>query len=149
MSIVKKNPIFFSFLLPMLTDGILTLVGQNPSYWLDYKSANEMSPAYFFMAMHPLLFIIGGILWFIGLYWLFLKLKHPFNLILACAFIAGNTWGSTSWITKMMREAGFLVATDRFSILLSWIVIIFYFIIIGTTAGISISQYIKNFKERT
>lgn len=129
----------------MLTDGIMTLVGQSPSYWSNFKSANEMSPAYFFMAAHPLLFILGGVAWFIGLYWLFLRLKHPFNLMIACTFITGNTWGSTSWITKLMRDNGFLVTTNRFSILLSWTVLIIYFVVIGILAGFSISQYINIF----
>lgn len=132
----------------MLTDGIITLVGQSPSYWLNYQSANEMSPAYFFMAVHPLLFILGGIVWFIGLYWLFLKLRHPFNLMLACTFIAGNTWGSTSWITKMMKDYGFLVSTNRLTILFSWTIVVLYFIVIGIFAGLSIAQYIQNFKEK-
>lgn len=146
--VFKKNPLFFSFLLPMLTDGIMTLVGQNPSYWTNYQSANEMSPAYFFMAAHPLLFILGGIIWFVGLYWLFLKLKYPLNLMLACTFIAGNTWGSISWITKMMKDYGFLISTDRFTILFSWTVLVLYFLVIGVFAGLSISQYINNFRGK-
>ncbi len=144
---IKKNPLFFSFLLPMLTDGIMTLIGQNPSYWSNFKSANEMSPAYFFLAAHPLLFIIGGILWFIGLFWLFLKLRHPLNLILACTFIAGNTWGSTSWITKMMKDYGFLVSTNRSTILFSWTILVLYILVIGIFAGLFISLYMNKLKK--
>jgi hypothetical protein len=30
---MQANPLFFAFLLPMVTDSALTLVGQAPSYW--------------------------------------------------------------------------------------------------------------------
>lgn len=147
MKLYKDNPLFFSFLFPMLTDCILTLAGQDSSYWINFQSANEMSPAYFFMAVHPMLYIIGGIIWFIGLYWLFLRLKPPFNLIISCAFIAGNTWGSSTWITKMMRETGILVSANRSSILSSWTIMIIYIIFIAIIAGISFNQYFINIKN--
>jgi len=132
----------------MLADGILTLIGQDPSYWLNYNSANEMGPAYFFMIVHPSLFILGGIVWIIGLYWLLLRLKHPFDLMLACILMVGHTWGSSSWITKMMREYGFLVSANRLTILFSWTIEVFYFIVIGILAGYSISQYFQNINSR-
>lgn len=144
INIFKHNPLYFSFFLPMAMDGITTLVGQDPSYWLNYKSANELSPAYFIMAAHPFFFILGAIIWFVGLYWIFKKLRHPINLIIACGFIAGNTWGSTSWITSMMKKTGLLMATNRSSILFTWVILVFYFSIIGICAGLSIAQYFKN-----
>lgn len=142
-SLFRKNPLFFSFLLPMFTDGLMTLIGQSPSYWRNFRTANEMSPAYFFMAAHPIFFIFGAVIWFVLLYFLFRKLKNPYNLILSCIFIAGNTWGSTSWITKLMKESGFLITTDRISIILSWVILVIYFTLIGTIAGLSFSQYFK------
>lgn len=145
----KSNPLYFSYLLPMAMDGTVTLLGQDRSYWLNYKSANEMSPAYFFMAAHPMFFILGGIMWFIGLYWIFKRVKHPFNLIIACGFIAGNTWGSTSWITGMMKKAGIYVVTNRASILLGWVLLVLYFLLIGVCAALSISYYFKYTLKKT
>lgn len=142
----KANPLYFSFLLPMIMDGLTTLVGQDGSYWLNFKSANEMSPAYFIMAAHPFFFILGAVVWFIGLYWVFKKLKHPINLVIACGFLAGNTWGSTSWMTRMMKNYGLLITTDRISILTAWTILIVYFLLIGICASLSISQYFRKQK---
>ena len=78
----RDNPLYFSFLLPMAMDGILTLTGQGRNYWNNFSSANEASPAYFFLVISPRLYIFGAIVWFVGLYFLFKRLKRPWDLML-------------------------------------------------------------------
>lgn len=139
----NRNPLFFSFLFPAITDGIVTLLGQDAIFWQNYQTVNEASPAYFFLVIHPALYIIGSIIWFVFLFWLMKKLKHPLNLVLALAFIAGHSWGSSSWIIKMMKTVGLFVAPDRFSLLMGWTVLILYYVLIGVLAGICIDRYFK------
>ena len=77
---ISKNPLFFAWFLPALTDGTVTLFGQNKNYRSNYVLVNEASPAYYFLAASPWLFILGSMLWFAFWYWLFLRLKKPINL---------------------------------------------------------------------
>ena len=140
----KKNPLFFSFLFPAVLDGVVTLLGQDRSYWeISYRFANEASPAYYILAKHPALFALGGAIWFIVLYLLFLKLKSPWNLMLAVAFVAGHAWGSSTWLWKFMRESNIYIIGNQNSITLAWTLIIFYFLLIGIIAGFFISKYIE------
>ena len=142
-TLIQANPLYFSFLFPMLTDGIATLLGQDRSYWKNYKSAKEASPAYFFMAVHPVLYIVGAIIWFIGLYWIFMILPHTFNLIVACGFIAGNSWGSASWIAQILRKKGLYSPENRISILIFWTILVLYFLLIGIFATVFLSLYFQ------
>lgn len=142
-NLFKKNPLFFSFFFPQLVDGGITLLGQNRQYWNSYQGANEWSPAYYFLAANPLIYILGAIVWFVGIYWIFKKLRGPFNLILACAFIAGNSWGSTSWIAKMLRENGLVDPLNRPVMFLSYFLLLLYFLLIGIFAAGSLREYFK------
>ena len=141
--LTQNNPLYFSFLFPMLTDGIVTLLGQDKTYWKNHRSANEASPAYFFMAIHPILYILGAIVWFIGLYLVFLQIPHPFNLIVALGFIAGNSWGSSSWIAQILRKKCVYSQSNRTSILLFWSILVLYFLLIGAFATIFLSLYFE------
>ena len=140
---ILNNPLYFSFLFPMLTDGIVTLLGQDKSYWKNYKSAKEASPAYFVMATHPLLFILASIIWFIGLYWVYAKIPHPINLIIACGFMAGNSWGSAGWIGYILGKKKVYTPSNRLSILLYWSILVIYFLLIGILAAIFLSLYFQ------
>lgn len=140
----KRNPLFFSFLSPSLTDGIITLLGQDRTFWQDYRTVNEASPAYFFLIVHPGLYIIGAVVWFIFLFWLMKKLKHPLNLMLALAFIAGHAWGSSAWLIRLVKNIGLYLPYDRISILAGWTVLVLYYVLIGIIAALSINQYFKN-----
>jgi len=149
MSIISQlfvnNPLYFSFFIPMVMDGITTLLGQEKSYWKDYKTVNEASPAYFVLIIHPFLFLAGGILWAIIMYLLIKSLNYPINIILGCLLISGHSWGSSSWITKILKKLNFLNPESRVSILLTWSILILYFLLIGITAGLSISYYFSKF----
>lgn len=141
--IISKNPLFFAWLFPALTDGIITLAGQDKSYWLNYQLANEASPAYYFLAASPWLFGLGSILWFGWWYWLFLRLKPPMNFWLMFSFIAGHSWGSTSWIFKLLKSAGVYSATNQVSVIMAWFLAIGYFFLIGLCATYCLRLYLK------
>lgn len=146
-SLFVNNPLYFAILLPMIADGTLTILGQDVSYWTNNKLANEASPAYFVMAFSPVLFILGSLAWYVFMYWLIKRIKHPFNLMFTVALIAGHTWGSAGWMSKILRESLYLDFTLRSHILFSWSIKIIYFALIGIIAGLSITQYIKSYKD--
>jgi len=144
---IRKNPLFFVFIFPIVLDTTLTLIGQDASYWRNFKTANEMAPVYFILAFSPILFIIGSLLWYIFLYWLVKKLKEPLNLILALTFMVGHTVGSSSWIRKILFDTGIYIIGDRASTTYSWVILVGYFVLVGVIGGLSISYYIKHRSE--
>lgn len=141
-NIVSKNPLFYAFLFPALVDGVTTLLGQNPEYWSN-KVANEASPAYYFLLASPWIFTLGSIFWFIFWYWLFKRLKEPFDLFLMFLFIAGHSWGSTSWIWNIMKVNGVYTPTNQLSVMFAWSIAVFYFALIALFASYSLKVYFE------
>ena len=141
---IRKNPLFFVFIFPIVLDTTLTLIGQDASYWRNFKTANEMAPVYFILAYSPIVFIIGSFFWYVFLYWLVKKLKEPLNLILALSLIVGHTVGSTSWIRKMLIESGTYLIGDRTSMTYSWLILVGYFMLVGIIGGLAVNSYIKD-----
>ena len=141
--IVRKNPLFFAFLSPALTDGLITLLGQSSQYWNGGKTVNEASPAYFFLLASPWVYSIGVILWFIFWYWVFKKIKEPFNLFLMFTFIAAHSWGSGGWIKKFISENGFYTIENQVRMFLGWGLIIAYFFLIAVSATYCLRIYLK------
>lgn len=139
---VSRNPLFFAFLLPALTDGVVTLMGQEQSYWAD-KIVNEASPAYYALVISPWLFAIGSIFWFAFWYWIFNKLKEPLNLFLMFLFMAGHSWGSTSWIWKIMKVNGIYRPSNQPSIIFAWSIVVLYFALIALFATYCLRIYIR------
>lgn len=144
--IIYGNPLFFAFLFPALADGIITLLGQGSQYWETARKVNEASPAYYFLLASPWLFITGSIVWFIFWYWLFKRLKEPVNLWLMFTFIAGHSWGSSSWIAKLIRDSGWM--SNQMRIMETWGILVFYFALIGLVATYCLRIYIKNYGKQ-
>lgn len=148
--LLKKNPLFFAFFLPAIVDGTVTILGQSPKYWQPNRVVNEASPAYYFLAASPWLFIIGSIFWFVIWYWLFKKLPEMIRLFLAILFIAGHSWGSGSWIMRMMREKGIYSVTNQPSVILAWCLLIIYFAVIAFIASYCLSiHYHRKFSLKS
>lgn len=146
MGIVNKNPLFFAFFFPALVDGATTLLGQGSQYWSGLRVVNEASPAYYFLLASPLLFILGSIVWFVFWYWIFKKLKEPLNLFLMFLFIAGHSWGSSSWIMKMLKEAGVYTIDNQPSIIFAWSLLIIYFLTVAGIATFCLRIYIRKLR---
>lgn len=144
--IITKNPLYFAFLVPALTDGIITLVGQNEQYW-NSQMVNEASPAYYFLLVSPWLYILGAGIWFVVWYWIFRQIKEPFNLWLMFLFIAGHSWGSSSWIMKILRDNGFYAVGNQLTIMIAWGILVLYFALIALTASYCLRVYLKTKME--
>lgn len=146
-SIIKRNPLFFAFLIPALTDGVVTILGQSNEYWSQNRTVNEASPAYYFLLASPWLYILGAFFWFVIWYLVFKRLKEPFNLWLMFLFMAGHSWGSSSWIMRMLRESGFYAVGNQVSVMVAWSVLILYFALIAFVATYCLRIYIKDRKS--
>jgi hypothetical protein len=140
--LVSKNPLFFAFFFPAVTDGVITLLGQDPSYWTN-RVVNEASPAYYLLLISPWLFGIGSIFWLVFWYWIFKKLKEPLNLFFMFLFVAGHSWGSSSWIWKIMRVNGIYSPNNRLSIMFAWSVTIIYLALIAVFATYCLRIYMR------
>lgn len=141
-SLVAKNPLFYAFLFPALVDGLLTLFGQGSSYWTN-RVVNEASPAYYFLLASPWMFTAGSIVWFVFWYWVFQRLKEPVNLFLMFVFIAGHSWGSSSWIMKMFKQTGIYALGNQPSIIFAWSMLIVYFLLIASVATYCTRIYLQ------
>lgn len=141
--IINKNPLFFAFLFPALVDSAITLLGQSPNYWNGQGGVNEASPAYYFLLISPWAFIFGSIVWFSFWYWIVKHLKEPLNFLVMFIFLIGHSWGSSTWVIKMLRETNLYVPDNQISQMLIWGVVIVYFIIIAILATYCLHLYIK------
>jgi len=142
VGIIGKNPLFFAFFFPMAIDGVLTLIGQDPSYWSGGKT-NEASPAYFILQISPWLFVLGSAAWITFWYWAVRKLKEPLNLIMTLLFVIGHSFGSSSWIVNITFERGFFKYGDQASNMIAWGLIILYFVLIAIVAANCLRIYFR------
>jgi len=145
--IIKNNSLFFAFFFPALMDGTATFLGQGSEYWNTVRVINEASPAYYFLLASPWLFLLGSVAWFIFWYWLFKKLREPFNLFLMFLFIAGHSWGSGGWIMKMFKQAGIYTLGNQPSIIFAWSLLIGYFLLIAGIATYCLRIYLTTNKS--
>lgn len=143
---IKRNPLFFAFLFPAVIDGLATVIGQGCEYWSEPSIARDASPAYYFLAASPWLFILGSVVWFVFWYWAFKRLKEPLNLFLTFLFIAGHSWGSSSWLMKIFKDWGLYTADNQPSVIFSWSLLIIYFSLIALTATYCLRIYLSKRK---
>jgi len=146
--VIIKNPLYFAFFFPALIDGLVTAVGQGKAYWGNPSVASEASPAYYFLLASPWLFFLGSVMWSIFWYWLFKRLKEPLNLFLMFLFIAGHSWGSSSWIMKLFKQAGVYTLGNQLSIIFAWSLLIFYFVLVAGIATYCLRIYMQRVIKR-
>lgn len=135
-----RNPLFFAFVLPMLTDLSLTLGMQGPAYWHDYRQVTEGSPLVFLLRLHPVVYICCALLYLVAIYWLTAHLRDPFNVMLTCMVFAGHIWGSSTWIHSGLVRGGHGGGGHQFAI---WGVLVLYYVVAGSCAGLALSAYAK------
>ncbi len=145
--LLNKNPLFFAFLFPALVDGIITLVGQSSDYWQGVKVVNEASPAYYFLLISPWFYILGGVIWFAFWYLIFKKVKDSVKFFFMFLFIAGHSWGSSTWIMKMFRDNHIYTLDNRLSIIFAWSLLIVYFSLIALFASYCLEIYTQSQKH--
>lgn len=142
--LIRKNPLFFALLFPAVVDGVVTLLGQSPQYWSGLGIVNEASPAYYFLLASPWAFILGSIIWFAFWYWAIKHLKEPLNFLVMFIFVIGHSWGSSTWILKMLWEADFYTFGSQISAMTVWAITIVYFIIVAGVASYCLHLYIQS-----
>lgn len=141
--IINKNPLFFAFLFPAVVDGVVTLLGQGPEYWSGKGGVNEASPAYYFLLVSPWAFVLGSIIWFTFWYWVVKHIKEPLNFLVMFIFLIGHSWGSSTWITKILREVGYYTFSNQIFQMIAWGVLISYFIVVAIIATYCLHLYLK------
>jgi hypothetical protein len=141
--IIRINPLFYAILLPAIADGLLTLLGQGKTYWNNYKIINEASPAYYALYISPWVFVFGSIIWLLIWFFIFKKLKEPVNLFFLFLFIAGHSWGSSSWIMKIFREYNIYSVSNQSTVIFAWILLILYLIVLALWITYCFNVYLK------
>lgn len=123
-------------------DVITTVVGQDKEYWnKSDRKVNEASPAYYFLKKSPLVFILGSICWLISWYFLLLHLPIPFKLFFTLLFLAGHSWGSSSWIMNMMHQKKIFTIGNQASIMRGWSMLVLYLCVIAGIATYCFQLY--------
>ena len=90
---------FFPILLPYICDITLTLIGQPEQYWQgNYLAVAEANPiSHWFLAKHPVVYILYSIARFLG-YGLFIAiLPLKFSRIVSIFLILAHTVGAYGW----------------------------------------------------
>jgi hypothetical protein len=134
----------------MVTDGVITFIGQSPQYWQNHTIINEGGLAYFLLAGGPVVYIGGSLLYFLLCYWLVSWLKQPLNIMLAIALTIGHSWGSSTWLIQLFYSwtgSSGSIGT-RPLLLLPWVLLIAYFVLISICVGAALTQYIRNQQQK-
>ncbi len=143
----KDNPLFVTFVIPIIVDVVGTVLGQPPEYWTsEGKVFNESVPfIYLLLQIHPLLFItICLAIWLPFTYWLTKKLKSPLNLWATTSLLIGHGYNSVSWLRKDLYYAGLFTGDNQLSRALSLIPVTIYILFIGWVAMMGFVSYIKS-----
>ena len=87
-------------LLVCLLDNVLTLLGQPAGFWQgNIDLVNEASPTFHqLLAIHPLAFIAGGLIWVAVFVGFILLVPDTLALIASIAVTFGHTAGAATWL---------------------------------------------------
>ncbi len=144
--LLKSNPLFTVFAVPIIVDIVGTVLGQPPEYWTSgYKVFNEALPIYPLLMIHPLAFIIPTlVVWLTFTYWLVKKLKEPWNIFATMSFLIGHGYNSIYWFRIDLYRFGILAGQDQLSKALALIPMTIYIFLIGWIAMRGILAYFKS-----
>jgi len=144
-SLLKSNPLFTVFAIPIVVDVIGTVLGQPPEYWTSgYKVFNEALPIYPLLTLHPLAFIIPSlVVWLTFTYWLTKKLKEPLNIFATMALLVGHGYNSVDWLRIDFYRLGLFTGQDQLSKALSLVPMTIYILFIGWTATNGLLRYFR------
>lgn len=137
-SFFKSKRIIFilSILFPMGIDGIFTLAGQPSGYWREFTLVNEASPARILLQIHPLFFLLFGIIYATITVFLLMKLPWKFALPLGILVYTGHVWGNTTWIPRLVSITSAPIPY--------WYVDEGYFVIVALLLSFGIFYYYRN-----
>ena len=95
----------FVALLPCLLDGILTLIGQAPSYWLKHAFVNEADAlGHYLLTVGPYAFVFALIAWAALLGLAMWRLPVRFSLPLWLWVFVTHMSGSSSWVRAILER---------------------------------------------
>ncbi len=143
--LLKKNPLFIIFAIPIIVDVVGTVLGQPAEYWSSRGEVfNEAVPfIYYLLQINPLLFITVCLtIWLPFTYWLTKNLKKPLNLWATMSLLIGHGYNSVSWLRKDLYQAGLFTSQDQLSKAMSLIPMTIYILFIGWIAMKGITLYI-------
>jgi len=142
--LLSLNPLYFAFALPFFLDSTLTLLGQGSVYWHHPQLANESSPTYFVLALGPVIYVLFALCWAALLYGIMYTVKEPLNLIISMGLLIYHTQGSSAWLTLVIRRIGLGMFPHRMALLMSWSLMVTYFVLVGICAAYSVQIYHRN-----
>lgn len=87
-------------------DTILTLVGQPAEYWSkSHQYVNEASPTlHHLLAIHPLVFVGGMLIWMGVFVSLVLLMRDRFALVVATTVTMGHLYGAEAWLRRLTHS---------------------------------------------
>lgn len=142
-----KNPLFFAAALPMFTNLSPTLGMHGPAYWGDYRQVTEGNPAMkYLLQVQPLAYVTRAALYVLVIYWLYAHLPDPFNIMATCVVFAGHIWGSSTWIHSGLMHGSLGTRGNSIAI---WSVLVLYYVVVGSCAGLALSAHGKQDRLRT
>ena len=80
----------------------ITLAGQEPAWWCGgTRAIHEANPlAYRLLAMHPAVFVVLAVVWWLTFCTVLWKLPHGLAVVLAFALTGGHAIGAASWLIQ-------------------------------------------------
>lgn len=151
LKILKNNPLFLVFVIPIIVDVVGTVLGQPTEYWTSGGEVfNEAVPfIYLLLKASPLLFIFFCLItWLPFTYWLTKKLKEPLNIWATMSLLIGHGYNSVTWLRKDLYQAGLFTGKDQFSQALSLISMTVYILFVGWVAMKGFMFYLEKRKIR-
>lgn len=101
----RKNSLLFIFLSPWVVDDIVTLLGQDASYWHGSLFINEGHPIYhYLLTLGVVPFLMGNIVELSIVYFFVKILPRPLNLMLSLGYGIGTVWSSSSWTFTILSK---------------------------------------------
>lgn len=100
MNVPKRTLICAPPVVMVVVDAALTLWGQAPEYWSGgYSFVREDNPiAYWFLQLHPIVFVLGVILWTVSFTAAIHRLPIKLARVTAFALMFGHALGASSWL---------------------------------------------------
>lgn len=136
----KSNILILTpLILVMVFDFVFTLVGQPAAYWQDFSLVREGNPvARFLLTWHYGYFTLVSFIYGFLVLLLVIKLKRPFNVILAVFLFISHGAASASWVPRIFEKI-----TGTYPIDIWWYLNFCYYIFIAIISGFCINKWLK------
>lgn len=139
--LTKQNLLILTpLILVMVADFVFTTIGQPPAFWQDPGFVREGNPiARYFLVWHYGWFTLVSFAYGFLVLFLILKLKRPFNVILAVFLFISHGAASSSWMPRMVE-----VFTGTYPLDDVWFYSkLSYYIFVAVISGLCINKWLK------